>query len=135
MSNSDSSEGWRAKESLNLLERMVQCFELLEEIEKKANPVTREDIPEAEDAWAKFAKDNKVTFSDDVLQNHRYATDVTALQSSNRGRLNTISKEIATLKTSLPPGIFLKVADSRSDAMKVLMIGSEGSPYAGGLFM
>jgi hypothetical protein len=55
--------------------------------------------------------------------------------SPKKGRMNTISKEVATLTTSLPTGIFLKIAESRSDVMKVLIIGSEGSPYAGGLFM
>lgn len=49
--------------------------------------------------------------------------------------MNTISKEVATLTTSLPVGIFLKIAESRSDVMKVLIVGSEGSPYAGGLFI
>lgn len=47
----------------------------------------------------------------------------------------TISKEVATMTTSLPTGIFLKIAESRSDVMKVMIVGSEGSPYAGGLFM
>ena len=76
-----------------------------------------------------------MTFTDEVLLCHRYADNFKALQTSKRGRLTTISKEIATLKTSLPTGIFLKVAESRSDVMKVLIIGSEGSPYAGGLFV
>jgi baculoviral IAP repeat-containing protein 6 len=39
------------------------------------------------------------------------------------------------LTTSLPPGIFLKIGESRQDVMKVLIIEVEGTPYAGGLFM
>jgi ubiquitin-protein ligase len=65
-----------------------------------------------------------------------YQKDFTPLTSSpKKGRMNTISKEVATLTTSLPTGIFLKIAESRSDVMKVLIVGSEGSPYAGGQFM
>lgn len=124
---------WRSKESNKLLQDLVICFETLDAVaSRNVAPVTH---TQPECAWAKFADDNKVTFTDDVLLHHRYTDNFSALQASNRGRLTTISKEIATLKTSLPPGIFLKVAESRSDVMKVLIIGSEGSPYAGGLFM
>lgn len=38
------------------------------------------------------------------------------------------------MSANLPPGIFLKVAESRCDAMKFLIIGPKDTPYAGGLF-
>jgi baculoviral IAP repeat-containing protein 6 len=79
--------------------------------------------------------ENRVTFTDDVLASHRYHKAFSAVKDSNIGRLSTIGKEIANMTTSLPPGIFLKVAESRSDVMKVLIVGPEGGPYAGGLFM
>ncbi|KUJ15397.1 uncharacterized protein LY89DRAFT_735511 [Mollisia scopiformis] len=89
----------------------------------------------AETAWGKYQEENRVTFTDEVLVAHRFTSDINAFKSSGaKNRLNTISKEVATLTTSLPPGIFLKVAESRSDVMKVLIVGSGGSPYAGGLF-
>jgi ubiquitin-protein ligase len=50
------------------------------------------------------------------------------------GRASTIAKELAMLTTSIPDGVFVKVAESRSDAMKILMIGVKETPYAGGLF-
>lgn len=126
-------DSWRSRESKKLLQELVRCFEGLDAIASSTiTPSTEQPL---EDAWTKFAEDNRVTFTDDVLLGHRYAENFKALQTSNRGRLTTISKELATLKTSLPTGIFLKVAESRSDVMKVLIIGSEGSPYAGGLFM
>ncbi|KAK0110531.1 hypothetical protein ONS96_002138 [Cadophora gregata f. sp. sojae] len=128
-----AKESWRSKESNKLLQELVRCFEALDVIASSVvAPVTE---PSMQEAWVKFAEDNRVTFTDDVLLRHRYTDNFKALQTSNRGRLTTISKEIATLKTSLPTGIFLKVAESRSDVMKVLIIGSEGSPYAGGLFI
>ncbi|PVH88654.1 hypothetical protein DL98DRAFT_648013 [Cadophora sp. DSE1049] len=128
-----AKDSWRSKESNKLLQDLVRCFESLDAI--ASSTVTPGTEPPPEDAWTKFAEDNRVTFTDDVLLRHRYTDNFKALQTSNRGRLTTISKEIATLKTSLPTGIFLKVAESRSDVMKVLIIGSEGSPYAGGLFI
>ncbi|EKD13995.1 uncharacterized protein L3040_008001 [Drepanopeziza brunnea f. sp. 'multigermtubi'] len=116
-----------------LLSNMVACFQMLDRTVKKPDPAPQKD-PEVEAIWSRFAEENRLTFTDEVLCNHRNEIEFNTVQSSNRGRLNTISKEIATMKTSLPPGVFLKVAESRSDVMKVLMIGSEGSPYAGGLF-
>ncbi|KAH7336439.1 hypothetical protein BKA65DRAFT_553089 [Rhexocercosporidium sp. MPI-PUGE-AT-0058] len=128
-----ASTTWHSKESNKLLQELVTCFETLDAVaSSNIAPVTD---TQPEDSWTKFADDNKVTFTDEVLLHHRYTDHFKALQTSNRGRLTTISKEIATLKTSLPTGIFLKVAESRSDVMKVLIIGSEGSPYAGGLFI
>ncbi|KAL5317694.1 hypothetical protein ACEPPN_014792 [Leptodophora sp. 'Broadleaf-Isolate-01'] len=127
-----ASHTWSSKESNKLLHDLVTCFETLDAVASRAvTPITD---TQPEDTWTKFADDNKVTFTDEVLLHHRYTDHFNALQTSNRGRLTTISKEIATLKTSLPTGIFLKVAESRSDVMKVLIIGSEGTPYAGGLF-
>ena len=88
------------------------------------------------DNWLKFAEDNRVTFTDAVLNQHRSHSEIVGLKGTpKKGRMSTIGKEVANMTTSLPPGIFLKVAESRSDVMKFLIIGSEGSPYAGGLFM
>ncbi|KAL2068951.1 hypothetical protein VTL71DRAFT_15289 [Oculimacula yallundae] len=123
----------RSKESDRLLQDLVRCFETLDAaVSKSTYPLTD---AQPENAWLDFADDNKVTFTDDVLLHHRYTNNFKTIQTSNRGRLTTISKEIATLQTSLPYGIFLKVAESRSDVMKVLIIGPEGTPYAGGLFI
>jgi len=85
--------------------------------------------------WDEYIKENRVTFTDDVLTTHHFHKAFSAVKGSNVGRLSTIGKEIANMTTSLPPGIFLKIAESRSDVMKVLIIGPEGGPYAGGLFM
>jgi ubiquitin-protein ligase len=39
------------------------------------------------------------------------------------------------LHKSLPPGILVRVFDDRIDILRVLMVGPDNSPYAGGLFM
>ncbi|KAJ7070570.1 hypothetical protein C8F01DRAFT_1225967 [Mycena amicta] len=57
-------------------------------------------------------------------------------QSATRPPKNRLHllKELATMATSLPPGIFVRVDEVRNDAIKVMIAGPEGTPYAGGLF-
>lgn len=89
---------------------------------------------ESKDPWTEFSEKNRVTFTDDVLNNHRLTKIFPSLKGSSRDRMLTISKEISSLTTSLPAGVFVKVAESRADVMKILIVGVEGSPYAGGIF-
>jgi ubiquitin-protein ligase len=49
--------------------------------------------------------------------------------------MTVLERELTSLKMPLPPGISLKVSEARPDVMKVMIIGIDGSPYAGGLFM
>lgn len=87
------------------------------------------------DTWENYWEENKLEFSPDVLKDHQlYQPEAIISSTPARGRTNTINKELANLQTSLPSGIFLRVDESRTDVMKVLMVGVEGSPYAGGLF-
>jgi hypothetical protein len=64
-----------------------------------------------------------------------FCNEFAGLNQSPPGRMSALGKEIACLTTSLPPGIFLKVGESRQDVIKILIVGAEGSPYAGGLLM
>ena len=106
-------------------------------MEQRAAIPDRYNIENIRDPWTKYTEENRVTFTDDVLNNHHYQPAIVGMNSLNpqRGRLNIIGREIANMTTSLPVGIFLKVAESRIDTMKALMVGAEGSPYAGGLFV
>jgi len=38
------------------------------------------------------------------------------------------------MATSLPPGVWVRVDEVRNDAIKIMIAGPEGTPYAGGLF-
>lgn len=49
-------------------------------------------------------------------------------------RMRTLYQEISVLTTSLPDGVFLKVAMDRPDMLKALIVGPEGTPYEGSLF-
>ncbi|OJJ36580.1 hypothetical protein ASPWEDRAFT_170092 [Aspergillus wentii DTO 134E9] len=44
-------------------------------------------------------------------------------------RLKRIRKEYDILKSSLPPGIFVRTWESRIDLMRALIIGPQGTPY------
>jgi hypothetical protein len=123
-SSSDPTEMCKTIVKLhNVLEKMGQTI---------SNPCFIQDM---RDPWTVFSEINRVTFTDDVLKNHRYAKSFPSLRNSSRDRMLTIGREISNMATSLPAGIFVKVAESRADVMKVLIIGVEGSPYAHGIFM
>ncbi|GAA5854336.1 hypothetical protein JCM9279_004724 [Rhodotorula babjevae] len=70
------------------------------------------------------------------FQTHHYKTEISAIDSSRRshGSFVHIAKELAVLSTSLPPGIWVRVDESRIDVIKCLIAGPETSPYANGLF-
>ncbi|EKM61580.1 uncharacterized protein PHACADRAFT_204748 [Phanerochaete carnosa HHB-10118-sp] len=50
-----------------------------------------------------------------------------------KDRLHLV-KELAVTATSLPTGIWVRVDEVRNDAIKIMIAGPEGTPYAGGLF-
>lgn len=129
-----SEQASSKKASIRLCTSIVGLYG---QMEQRAAIPDRYNIENIRDPWTKYAEENRVTFTDDVLNNHHYLPAIVGTNSINlqRGRLNIIGREIANMTTSLPVGIFLKVAESRTDTMKALMVGAEGSPYAGGLFM
>ena len=111
---------------------IVKLYSLLEKLAHLASDTY--SVEEVKDPWAEFSEKNRVTFTDDVLINHRFTKAFPSLKCSTSDRMLIIGREISSMTTSLPAGVFIKVAESRSDVMKVLMVGVEGSPYAGGLF-
>lgn len=53
---------------------------------------------------------------------------------TNPKRTLTLAKELSTMATSLPPGIFIRSQQNRPDCIKALIAGPEGTPYYQGLF-
>ena len=49
-------------------------------------------------------------------------------------KMTWVNKEIISLSTSLPLGIFLRIDENRTDLMKALISGPQDTPYAFGLF-
>jgi ubiquitin-protein ligase len=65
---------------------------------------------------------------------YHYVACANSLASTNPRRTITLAKELSTMATSLPPGIFVRSLPNRPDCIKVLIAGPEGTPYFGGLF-
>jgi baculoviral IAP repeat-containing protein 6 len=96
-------------DSVRMCERIIAIYETLQK--HNASPSVGDDHT---DIWTKYAEENRVTFDDDVLKNHRYLNEINNFKSSStKGRLLTIGKEVATMTTSLPAGIFVKVRRHR----------------------
>jgi hypothetical protein len=68
-----------------------------------------------------------------IMASHSFAFNAESSHSP-LGRLKRIMIEIPTLTTSLPPGIFVRYAESRPDVLKFVIIGPAGTPYENGIF-
>lgn len=67
---------------------------------------------------------------------YNYAKELKSTANATRNpkdRLHLV-KELAVTATSLPPGVWVRVDEVRNDAIKIMIAGPEGTPYAGGLF-
>lgn len=118
--------------SLSICRSIVEFYDT---IPRTAPEALRTHTISVKDAWTDFQEENRVSFTDDVLTGHMCYPEFGKASYSKPGRMSTLGKEIANLSISLPPGIFLKVGESRQGVMKALIVGVEGTPYAGGLFM
>ncbi|KAJ7508602.1 hypothetical protein B0H11DRAFT_1848236 [Mycena galericulata] len=65
-----------------------------------------------------------------------YKNELKATESATRTPKNRLHlvKELATMATSLPPGIFVRVDEVRNDVLKIMIAGPDDTPYSGGLF-
>ena len=118
------------KDTTILCEELVSFYRAL----GRAAPDTIQSFKSDRDPWLAYSEANRVTFSDAILEEHMLKGQFIQIVESPRGRMATLRKEIASLTTSLPDGIFLKISETRPDVMKLLMIGVEETPYEGGLF-
>lgn len=104
--------------------------------DKDKNPIDVEKktyVPRMQELQFKMVDINKKT--------HAYAKQISQNggQMGARERLKRLHIEIPSLSTSLPlsfdSGIHLRVDEDRPDVMKVMIIGSEGTPYHNGCFI
>ncbi|KAJ6601347.1 hypothetical protein DFH09DRAFT_1127533 [Mycena vulgaris] len=67
---------------------------------------------------------------------YNYQQQLNATEGSTRTPKNRLHlvKELATMATSLPPGIFVRVDEVRNDVIKIMIGGPDDTPYSGGLF-
>ncbi|GAB7366437.1 hypothetical protein MBLNU230_g8234t1 [Neophaeotheca triangularis] len=69
-----------------------------------------------------------------ILSRYKYAQEAASMRASFHGRMKSLSTQLLTLTTSLPPGIFVRHCASRLDVMKILIVGPSNTPYQHGLF-
>ena len=138
LSQRTPSSSDHSKESTRMCKIVVTLFDTLQRLKDAESALKclhiKASDPESSQTWAMYCSENAITFSDDVLRNHRHEDKFGSTKTSNKGRLTAIGREIANMTTSLPTGVFVRVAESRSDVMKILIVGIEGTPYEGGLF-
>lgn len=89
-----------------------------------------------QERYAQYCKANCLTWDDSVfnLIHGNLRADAKRVMQSRPGRAKKLMTEMATMSTSLPPGIFVKVGESRTDVMKALIMGPKDSPYGYGMF-
>jgi ubiquitin-protein ligase len=66
--------------------------------------------------------------------NTKHQREAAQIVHSNPYRMKRLVTETATMATSLPPGVFVKVGESRPDITKALIVGPSDSPYGYRLF-
>jgi Ubiquitin-conjugating enzyme len=83
-------------------------------------------------ACARLAYDEIPSSATDAY--FRYQHLASTITSINPRRTITLAKELSTMATSLPPGIFIRNIANRPDCIKALIIGPEDTPYHGGIW-
>lgn len=88
--------------------------------------------------WEQWQRNNALVEIPDRLirESHKYVSEANRMKQIQPafGRMRKIIAELANLKTSLPPGIFVRCGESENSLLKCLIVGPKGTPYEGGLF-
>ncbi|KAF2138568.1 uncharacterized protein K452DRAFT_256175 [Aplosporella prunicola CBS 121167] len=84
----------------------------------KAEPQSFSEYPDAPEQFA--------ILESTPPQDHRY---INSHSDTSQARMRRIQKEHKILRTSLPPGIFVRTWESRLDLLRVLIIGPVDTPY------
>lgn len=139
--NRKEFESDEAQQTLTICKSIVDFAELLEANggvqrangKSSADDKTAGAKPQMIDAWQQELALCEVP-DDVMLDNHAYGAEARRQSDPPAGRMRHLIKEVTRLKTSLPPGIFVRYGASRLDVMKVLIVGPADTPYCNGLF-
>lgn len=120
---------------MNLCTNIMQCDEALQNSAPRSTAKGRSKEPANvdKDAWQKELAILDVPDAD-ILSVHYSSKDATNCKPAKPGRMRALVKEMTNLRTSLPPGIFVRYGESRLDVLKVLIVGPKRTPYENGLF-
>ncbi len=84
-------------------------------------------------AWEAYHREHCFELTEEVMSTHHYAFRF-PLHTSPKGRIPYLMKEMASMATSLPVGIFVKASADNPGVFKALIVGPDDTPYEGGLF-
>ncbi|WVF65350.1 hypothetical protein IAT40_000076 [Kwoniella sp. CBS 6097] len=94
----------------------------------KDGNVGEETSNSTDDAWTKFE------MLEQAPKDHWFIKE-SSLQAANKAYLSRLKKEHRALMTSLPDNIIVRTYEDRTDLMRVLIIGPEGTPYTDAPFV
>ena len=124
------------QELLDIAKRISNLYQMLTASQKDSSNSKNRPVSKSAE-WMAYHAKNRVTYhTGQVMANLRSDLQYYAQQihDSPRGRLKALTLQMTDLHTSLPLGIFVKVAENRPDIMKCLIVGPDDTPYTGGLF-
>ena len=124
--------------SINLCKSIIGVRKLLVSKAQRTGPSTSipasQQVDESETYRLSCADLAYDEFPNSIKVHFHYTATAQALRSVNPRRTITLAKELSTMATSLPPGIFVRSMPNRPDCIKALIAGADGTPYYGGLF-
>ncbi|KAL9060968.1 MAG: hypothetical protein Q9162_000412 [Coniocarpon cinnabarinum] len=97
-----------------------------------SNQKSTDSLPQASSSHNRFEMIDEAEITNRFMRHKEVGFKLSSTSSNQRMR--TLHKEVGMLRTSLPPGIWVKMASNRPDIMKALIVGPEGTPYEAGLF-
>ncbi|KAJ6541873.1 hypothetical protein B0H19DRAFT_1175036 [Mycena capillaripes] len=102
----------------------------------KGKGKNRDPAIEMERAYSQACENLSFKHIEIEYSEYYYYKDLEATASATRTPKNRLHlvKELATMATSLPPGIWVRVDEVRNDVIKVMIAGPDDTPYSGGLF-
>ena len=125
---------------INLCRRILETRQSLR-VRARTNPVQtanfvrQSGVRSASESYRRACAD--VAYDDypsSLCVPYAFAREAEFVSYPNPRRTITLAKELSTMATSLPPGIFVRSDENRPDRIKALIAGPEGTPYYGGLF-
>ena len=126
--------------AINLCRRILETRQLLQaraqtNYVQTASIVRQPAVTSASELYRRACSD--VAYDDypsSLRVPYAFAREAESVTYLNPRRTITLAKELSTMATSLPPGIFVRSEENRPDRIKALIAGPEGTPYYGGLF-
>jgi hypothetical protein len=124
--------------SVNLCKRILETRQSMQ-TRARTNPTqtlrTPRPIANATEAYRRACADIAYDeFPASIPIHYAFQYEASVVRVTNPRRTITLAKELSTMATSLPPGIFVRSSPNRPDCIKAIIVGPEGTPYYGGLF-